>query len=132
MRREEQEIADLEARIAHGAPPRGSNPLASDALAPPSTVSEAGGPTPQGLPSPGATSATLKRKGQEQGKVQGGEGDDTRTRPYVGTKLFADMPLSEKTQRGLRVRGIPELINPKVGSPKPSVFEGPAWEPGPP
>lgn len=106
-RREEQEIADLEARIAHGAPPRGSNPLASDTPAPASAAG--GGSTPAKAPPSPAHSlkhSDAKRKGREQGRE--GEGsDDPRTKPYVGAKLFAELPLSERTQRGLRVRARP-------------------------
>lgn len=69
---EDEEIVALETRIAAGAPAPGSNPLASV--------------IPKEVGGDGAA----------------GEGIDRELRPYAGTKDFVGLPLSDRTQRGLK------------------------------
>ena len=70
---EVEEIALLEARIAAGAPPPGSNPLAADLV----------------------SAANAKPRGAK---------DNTGPKPYAGVKRFDELPISDRTKRGLKVR----------------------------
>ena len=71
---EVEEIALLEARIAAGAPPPGSNPLAADLVS--------------------AASAAKTR----------GSKETSGPKPYAGVKRFDELPISDRTKRGLKVR----------------------------
>lgn len=70
---EVEEIALLDERIAAGAPPPGSNPLAADLV----------------------SAANAKPRGAK---------DDTGPKPYAGVKRFDELPISDRTKRGLKVR----------------------------
>lgn len=70
---EDEEIQSLEARIAAGAPAPGTNPLAF----------------------------TIAKESDESGK-KGEPGDGDALKPYAGAKDFAALPLSDRTQRGLK------------------------------
>ncbi|GJP41641.1 hypothetical protein CLOM_g1285 [Closterium sp. NIES-68] len=88
------EIRQLEARIAAGAPAPGSNPLAADLAAPPAPPAPANNKdkkrnaSKEGLPAAAAG-----------GGAAGGKGE---LEPYVGAKLFEDLPISKRTMRGLK------------------------------
>ena len=85
---EKEEIERLEARIQAGAPARGSNPLAADLLNGEPNVETADGKGWQ----PGV---------KERDGTAAQEGDELK--PYVGVKLFEELPISEKTKTGLQV-----------------------------
>lgn len=72
---EVEEIALLEARIAAGAPPPGSNPLAADLV----------------------SAANAKPRGAK---------DTLGPKPYAGVKRFDELPISDRTKRGLKVRSL--------------------------
>eukprot|EP00897_Mesotaenium_endlicherianum_P003646 jgi/Mesen1/3309/ME000191S02444 len=80
------EIAQLEARISACAPPPGTNPLAVDLLNPASDTAQGG-------------------KDGSKGKKK----KEPLHKPYAGVKLFADLPISDRTKRGLK--------NPKTYGP---------------
>lgn len=70
---EQEEIESLEARIAAGAPAPGTNPLAF----------------------------AIAKEPERDGK-KGEQGDEGALRPYAGVKDFTGLPLSDRTQRGLK------------------------------
>lgn len=69
---ETEEIQALEARIEAGAPPSGTNPLAS----------------------------SLPKDAVGGGTANGGKPDPLQ--PYVGAKYFEQLPLSDRSKRGLK------------------------------
>ena len=70
---EDEEIGALEERIAVGAPAPGTNPLG----------------------------ITIPKEEEASGK-KGGHGDGSLSKPYAGAKDFEGLPLSDRTQRGLK------------------------------
>ena len=68
---EAEEIEAIEARLKEGAPARGSNPLAS--------------------------SLEINKEGEKETE----EGRDAVTATFVGAKLFEQLPVSDRTKRGL-------------------------------
>ncbi|CAI5968454.1 unnamed protein product [Closterium sp. NIES-64] len=90
------EIRQLEARIAAGAPAPGSNPLAADLSAPAASAS----------PAAPANSKERKRNASKEGVLAAAGGGSTGGKgefePYVGAKLFEELPISKRTMKGLK------------------------------
>ena len=85
---EKEEIERLEARIHAGAPARGSNPLAADLVNDERKIDDKDG------------------KGRQPDARGGGVAaaqEESELKPYVGVKLFEELPISAKTMAGLQV-----------------------------